>query len=187
MSTYANVYALKWTILTVTIMSFVIGVVLTAQATFYLILKSQMDLELRPVLAHNETNKKNHFWSDRFPSAGSISVKLIFGLTTSFTAVFGLVAIITGKVQLLNSHGLFCFFSFFIKYLFVFATLKMYGKNYNYNPIALTSVQICVLVGVFELVIGMCSCHIAKILKRGCGGIPQIRKWSFSQQYSCSF
>lgn len=177
MTTYANEAILKWTILTVTIINLIIGIVLTVQATFNLVLESQ-SYKLHPVMTdqHEMVKYKNDL-ADRFPSAGSNSVKLTFGLTTTLAAIIGIIAVVTKNVRLLHCHGLFSFLSFFIKYLFIFASLKMYNKNYDYNPIAHVSVQLCIFVGIFELFIGMCSCHTAKILKRAGGGVPQIKKW----------
>ena len=103
---------------------------------------------------------------DRFPSVGSGPVLLLFGLLILGTSSLGITAVHFNDSALLHTFGYVSFIACFVKFLFLVATTQMHAFNYSYNPFS-ASVLLCIIVAILEVALGMCSCHLAKLLKRG--------------------
>lgn len=103
---------------------------------------------------------------DRFPSIGSAPVLFLFGLLILGTSALGITAVHYDDAALLDTFGYVSFIGCFVKFLFMIATSQMHAFRYDYNPFTL-SVILCMIVAVIEVALGMCSCHLAKLLKRG--------------------
>lgn len=105
-------------------------------------------------------------YQDRFPSVGSPSVLLIFGVLTMGTSSLGITAVHLDDPALLDTFGYVSFISCFIKFLFFFATTQMHAFHYDYNPFSRSAIS-ALFVAVIEVVLGSCACHLAKVIKRG--------------------
>ena len=103
---------------------------------------------------------------DRFPSVGSASVLFMFGLLIMGCSSLGVTAVHLDDPALLDTFAYVSFISCFIKVLFVVASTQMHAFHYSYNPMNISAVA-SLVVSVIEIVLGMSSCHLSRLIKRG--------------------
>lgn len=148
MTTHASSTALKFILLTVNSLIFCIGIWVCFDGTIMWVGRGTPD------------------FIDRFPSVGSGPVLLLFGLLILGTSALGITAVHFNDAALLDTFGYVAFIACFVKFLFLIATTQMHAFKYDYDPFSL-SVFLCIIVAIFEIALGMSSCHLAKLLKRG--------------------
>ena len=148
MTTHASSTALKYILLAVNSLIFSIGIWICFDGTILWVGRGSPD------------------FIDRFPSVGSGPVLLLFGLLILGTSALGITAVHFNDSALLDTFGYVSFIACFVKFLFLIATTQMHAFRYDYNPFT-TSVLLCLIVAIIEVALGMCSCHLAKLLKRG--------------------
>lgn len=148
MTTHASSSALKYIILTVNSLIFCVGMWISWDGAILCVGRGTPD------------------FIDRFPSVGSGPVLLLFGLLILGTSALGITAVHFNDSALLETFGYVSFITCFVKFLFLIATTQMHAFRYDYNPFT-TSILLCIIVAVSEIALGMCSCHLAKLLKRG--------------------
>lgn len=180
MVTYASPTALKWILLTINSINFVIGTYIMTIGAIQLIgveappdASNESDTTNSKSDSSEEDNSVN-MYNDRFPSAGSAGTIALFGVLIMFVSCVGCTAVNRAEARLLDMYGYFSLIGCFIKFLFICATINMHGSNDNYDPISLRPVLLSIGVSVIELVLGMCGCQLAKILKRGDAAEPKI-------------
>ncbi|KAI1304193.1 hypothetical protein HDE_01875 [Halotydeus destructor] len=189
MATYASPKALKWILLTVNSVNFIIGTFIIAQGLVMVVGVNKMAAEQddSPMAAvevedsdpwgvSSETAKGQDipFGHDRFPSVGSPAGVLLFGLLIAFVGALGTLAANKEDVGLVNTYSYSSVISCFVKLLLVLATIVMHTRNSKYDPISRLPVLLGLVICTFELVLGMCGCQYAKILKRGDAARPKI-------------
>lgn len=148
MTTHASSTGLKYILLSVNSIIFCLGIWICADAIIQWVGYGSPD------------------FVDRFPSVGCGPVLLLFGLLIMGTSALGITAVHFDDAALLDTFGYVSFIACFIKFLFLIATIQMHAFKYDYNPFS-TSVILCIMVAIVEVALGMSSCHLAKLLKRG--------------------
>lgn len=198
MATYASPQAVKWTILFSNSIIFIVNCVLLIALIVQLIgigprkedevelIDKQPEfgeadvlpsLPLDVPLKDEITGRLNHeSLIRRFPSLGSTTVRLILILSTLSVSMTGSIAANAKSSKLLHTYGYLCFISFFVKYLFVIASISMIGLSNSLHKIGFWLVSLMATIGLFELVLGMSACQYSSILKRGDAAEPKILK-----------
>lgn len=188
MVTYTNPKALKWTLLVTNTTFFLLTICLLL---YTLIDYVGFENDWHPYQSDDYAD--DHDESDlidgdgqldnkplnsvyQFPSIGSTSVRVIIPSITMIVAIVGIIAANEEKCRLLNINGYLCFLSFFIKYLFIFASLRMAGLSSPWTSLGSVIFPLYLAIGLFELVLGMSSCQLSSILKRGGSVNPRIIK-----------
>jgi hypothetical protein len=180
-TTYASPTAIKYLLLIINSIIFSIGMMIALHGTILTIGVSTLPRPYAPkaevAVADSRSSSSSsstseevdtsHFrYQDRFPSVGSPSVLLIFGVLTMGTSSLGITAVHFDDPALLDTFGYVSFISCFIKFLFFFATTQMHAFHYDYNPFSRSAIS-ALFVAVIEVVLGSCACHLAKVIKRG--------------------
>ena len=189
MATYANPKALKWTLMVTNTTFFFLTIGLLMYTLIdYIGFENDMhpyksgtddaDDSVNSVLLEDDQLKAEKPLNsvNQFPSIGSTSVRVIIPLITMVVAIVGIIAANEEKCRLLNINGYLCFLSFFIKYLFIFVSLRMAGLSSSWTSLGSVIFPLYLAIGLFELVLGMSSCHLSSILKRGGSVNPRIIK-----------
>ena len=174
MPTYASGNVMKRTILTANSIIFIMGIYILTQGSIQLIgitgIPNPSGMEVK-----EGSDLPITYYHDRFPSVGSAKVIVIFGILIMGTSGLGITAITLDDPALLDAFGYMAFIACFIKFLFVFGSVQMHAFNYNYDPIlSFKPVVLSICISIMEMVLGMCGCHLAKVLKRGDAADPKI-------------
>lgn len=174
MPTYASATAMKWLVLGINSLIFVLGFWIMTQGSIQMIGVEGIATPSGKVATHG-SGFPTGYYQDRFPSVGSAGVIFIFGILIMGTAGLGILAVNLEDPGLLDTFGYTAFICCFIKFLFIFASIQMHAFNYNYDPIAFKPVIASICISVMELILGMCGCQLAKVLKRGDAAEPRIQ------------
>lgn len=195
MATYASPKIIKHCLLLINSLCFCLGCYLLIYSTILIIgiennptfeshhtyhfggHRSQTGLNSTSNSTGDEENEDVLF-EDRFPSVGSNAVLCIFGFLTLVVSILGITGANMENSRLLQTYCYLSFIAFFIRCLFLIATLRMHTgtKHFHLTPLAMVSVSI----GFSEVMLGMCACHFAKIIKRGDVVEHQIPKYEKS-------
>jgi len=169
MSTYGSAKIIKYTLLLFSSIIFIIGCFIFIVGVIDSInsVTNQSQSQLNHTLQSNMT-----VIEDRFPSTGSPSVVIIFGLITIIVSGVGITATNKEDLRLLSAYSLMLVIGVFTRFVFFFATVCMHVSNV-YNPIRLTTLLSAAIANI-ELILVMCVCHFAKIIKRGDAALHQI-------------
>ena len=185
MSTYASPTAIKYLLLTINSLIFAAGMFILLHGTVQIIgVEGVPTPYAHPINSstlkihgrskgtdhkHNELHSLDvpiESVQDRFPSVGSASVLFLFGILILGSSSLGITAVHLDDPALLDTFGYVSFISCFIKVLFLVATTQMHAFHYDYNPLNSSAIT-CLFVAIIEIVLGMCSCQLARLLKRG--------------------
>ena len=185
MSTYASPTAIKYLLLTINSLIFAAGMFILLHGTVQIIgVEGVPTPYAHPINSstlkiHGRSkgidHKHNEYHSldvpiesvqDRFPSVGSASVLFLLGILILGSSSLGITAVHLEDPALLDTFGYVSFISCFIKVLFLVATTQMHAFHYDYNPLNSSAIT-CLFVAIIEIVLGMCSCQLARLLKRG--------------------
>jgi hypothetical protein len=112
---------------------------------------------------------------DRFPSLGSGGALFFFGCTSTVLAVLGVLSVQMRSARLLNMYGYCGVLSWFVKFLFIFATVKMHAMRPSYDPLSGRLGLLLLLSAICEFVLALSACHLAKVVKRGDAAEPRLR------------
>uniref|UniRef100_T1KJD7 Uncharacterized protein n=1 Tax=Tetranychus urticae TaxID=32264 RepID=T1KJD7_TETUR len=190
MATYANPSILKWTLLvTNTIIFFLTIALLMYTLVDYVGFENETNSEHKDDTEVDKDDGNFDYHDDdqpnedkplhpvnQFPSIGSTSVRVIVPMITMSVSIVGIIAANDGRVRLLNINGYLCFLSFFIKYLFIFVSLRMAGLSSSYESLGSVIFPLYLTIGLVELILGMSSCQLSSIIKRGVSAKPRIEK-----------
>lgn len=174
MTTYASKEGVKWTLLGITSMIFCIGVSLGIYGSVMMVGVEGLPSPTGTQPGPNEAIKH---YQDRFPSVGSGSVLLIFGILIMFNSGLGITGIHLDDPGIIDTFGYSSFICCFIKFLFVFASLLMHQFNYKYNPLSTIGPRIGIFIAIIEIAIGLAGCQLAKVIKRGDAAEPKLQPW----------
>lgn len=187
LSTYASPTAIKYLLLTINSLIFTAGVFILLHGTVQMIgvegiatpYAHPVNESTLTVTIHGGSqgiDHKHHEYhsidvpiqsiQDRFPSVGSASVLFLLGILIMGSSSLGITAVHLDDPALLDTFGYVSFISCFIKVLFLVATTQMHAFHYDYNPLNSSAIT-CLFVAILEIVLGMCSCQLARLLKRG--------------------
>lgn len=111
---------------------------------------------------------------DRFPSVGSGGALFFFGCFSMLVAVLGCVSVQLKQSPLLNVYGYCGVLSWFLKFLFIFSTIKMHARRHTYDPVSSRFGFLLLLTAIAEFVLGLSACHLKKIYKRGDAAEPRL-------------
>ena len=195
MSTYASPKIIKYSLLISNSIIFILGFVILINGII-----SKINFDWNDRKNHqqekNITTSKNqiiHHQSesalsnidedvqDRFPSAASSLVKMIFGVMTIIMSMWGITAVTKSDRSLLITYSFMLIIGFILRFLFLIATVQMHKFNKSYDPIT-TITLLSVSIMIVELILVMCACHLAKIIKRGDAAVPHIPKLPSSEE-----
>ena len=195
MSTYASPKIIKYSLLISNSIIFILGFVILING-----IVSKINFDWNDRKSHqqekNITTSKNHIINhqsesvpsnidedvqDRFPSAASSLVKIIFGVMTIMMSMWGITAVTKSDRSLLITYSFMLIIGFILRFLFLIATVQMHKFNQSYDPIT-TITLLSVSIMIVELILVMCACHLAKIIKRGDAAIPNIPKLPSSEE-----
>lgn len=195
MSTYASPKIIKYSLLISNSIIFILGFVILINGII-----SKINFEWDDRKNHqqekNITTSKNDIINDqsesvpsnidedvqdRFPSAASSLVKMIFGVMTIIMSIWGIAAVTKSDRSLLITYSFMLIIGFILRFLFLIATVQMHKFNKSYDPIT-TITLLSVSIMIVELILVMCACHLAKIIKRGDAAVPNIRKLPSSEE-----
>jgi len=164
MSTYGSAKILKSTLLFFSSMIFLIGCAIFASGIIDAVNSATNQSRHRSM---NETHESNMtVIEDRFPSTASPSVVIIFGLITVSVSAVGITATNKEDLRLLATYSLMLVIGVFTRFVFFFATVCMHAFSIDYNPIRVTTL-LSAGIATIELILVMCVCHFAKVIKRG--------------------
>lgn len=103
---------------------------------------------------------------DRFPSVGALSVQFLFSFLALAVPGTCITAANKNSPALMQFYGYFVGVGFFLRFLFLMATLQMHSRNYTYNPIQQQAL-VSAAISIVEIPLGMIACHLAKLMKLG--------------------
>lgn len=122
----------------------------------------------------NDGDDDHELSKDRFPSLGSGGALFFFGCASTALAVLGCVAVQVRSARLLNMYGYCGVLSWFLKFLFIFATVKMHALRPSYDPLSGRLGLLLLLSAICEFVLALSACHLAKVVKRGDAAEPHL-------------
>lgn len=171
MTTYASPRALGAILLVANSLLFLLGGYLASCGLVQLIGLEGMGVLPSPA-ADGEPDQPPAL--DRFPSVGSGGALFFFGLLSLMVGVLGCLAVQLQSSRLLNVYGYCGVLSWFLKFLFIFATVKMHAKRQSYDPVSSRYGTLLLLTAIAEFILALSACHLAKIVKRGDAAEPRI-------------
>ena len=194
MTKYPSARAIKFIILTVASLNFVVGAFIFIQASvqavgaegFPLPYLKELPSTSNSASSSSKGSKKSsknrnrititttadplipdfERYSDRFPSIGSTTTLYVFAIVLMFTSALGIIGVHLENSSLLRTFGYTYFIGSFTKLLFIVASTQMHAFRYDYNPLG-TAAVISLFIAIIEIVLGLLACQLAKIAKRG--------------------
>ena len=174
MPTYASPNIIKTTLLLINSLIFLIGSFIFVAGVIDVInlrtneFEYNLEEESEKLELLNQTISTNFtaVIDDRFPSSGAPSVIVIFGVISIIESVLGTLALNKQDLRLLSSYSICLVIGLFIRFVFLFATVCMYGFTIDYNPIRITTL-LSASIATIQVIVIPFVCHFAKSIKRG--------------------
>lgn len=179
MPTYASPKIIKYTLLSLNSFIFIIGCFIVIEGIIEVINslpknKNQTSAGFDKELVNDVPSTVTPF-EDQFPSVGSPSVIIIFGMITMSVSALGVTATNKEDHNLLTAYSFVLLMASFTRFLFLLATISMHLFHVHYDPISITTL-VSAGIAMVELILVMCVCHFARIIKRGDAALPHIPK-----------
>lgn len=191
MATYASPTIIKWLLLMLNSINFIIGMFIWADGAIrvigFKVPKSQQELDAEfyqdwsesvsssssELLSTNQ-NTQPIIWTDKFPFVTSGGTTILFGTLIMLVAALGSAGVNKQDASLLNTYGYMSVICAFGKLFIIGISALMPASKGDPIKMRLAFVGIVAGICVLELVLAMCGCQMAKLLKRGDAAEPKI-------------